>query len=141
MLCPGEGERSKDTPFGRVTPCPFFQPNNRNDPLPFQKSTYSHVCPLPNFFENFERQSDPSARKSRGQISLSVSSYLCLFSLLYKPLQPKKILGALLPYKLGCMFFYKDMLSFGFPFCIFTHIGIPPDDRKLTSLCVKFGEL
>ena len=71
-------------------PSPFFQPNYRNAPPPPFSKVYLRPCVPPSriFFENFERQSGPSARKSRGQIPLSVSSYLCLFSLLYKPLQP-----------------------------------------------------
>ena len=42
-----------------------------------------------------------------------------------------------------CAYFHSctSPFSHGFPFCIFTHIEIPPDDRKLTSLSVKFGEI
>ena len=111
-------------------PTPFFQPNYRNDPPPplFKSLPMALCAPLPSFFENFERQ---------GQIPLSVSSYLCLFSLLYKPLQPKKYYRG----PLTVLTWMHVCYHMAFHFSFSPIIEITPDDRKLTSLSVKFGEL
>ena len=99
-------------------PRPFFQPKYRNDPPPFSK-VYLRPCvpPSPLFLKILRDSQVP-------QLENLAAKSLCLCSQ-------------------TCAYFHSctSPFSHGFPFCIFTHIGIPPDDRKLTSLSIKFGEL
>ena len=112
-MCCAPGMCPKDTPFfgkillspfGWMTPALFFNPTIETPPPPlFQKSTYGPVCPPPVFFLKILRDSQVPQLENLGAKSLCLCPHTCA-------------------YFHSC----TSPFSHGFPFCIFTHIGIPP---------------